>query len=209
MNKLIFVGMASLVSIHFLITGLYLLPINPISSSLNGIIHSYVDPLFDQNWRLFAPNPSTVSRKLLIRCQKRDLSWSSWYDPIASHQQKNFENRMSYHGKISYVFMSVATQLKTELVMHAEKQGCKVLDKKCLSKSLADLNHSSIVTTAKRFGVDVCSQIGQLESINVEYALTEVYPKKYSERLMKKNFSKIEYTRLPTISLASNKGVKI
>ena len=50
-------------------TILYIAPINPISLDLNPQISYYMEPLFQQNWRLFAPNPVSEERGLLVRAR--------------------------------------------------------------------------------------------------------------------------------------------
>lgn len=50
-------------------TFLYVAPINPISLDLNAQIAYYMEPLFQQNWRLFAPDPISEERGLLVRAR--------------------------------------------------------------------------------------------------------------------------------------------
>ncbi|WP_030802873.1 DUF5819 family protein [Streptomyces sp. NRRL F-2799] len=48
---------AMAVTIHLLLLFLYLAPANAISKEHRELVNSYVYPEFDQNWKLFAPNP--------------------------------------------------------------------------------------------------------------------------------------------------------
>lgn len=52
--------LASFLAVHFFITFWYLTPNNPVKSKRWDTLYAYMDPLFTQNWQLFAPNP--VSR---------------------------------------------------------------------------------------------------------------------------------------------------
>ncbi|MEU6816086.1 DUF5819 family protein [Streptomyces sp. NPDC046860] len=45
------------VTVHLLLLFLYLAPANAISKEHRELVNSYVYPEFDQNWKLFAPNP--------------------------------------------------------------------------------------------------------------------------------------------------------
>ncbi len=58
--------------LHFLMILLYTLPINPVSVRLHGPISRYVEPLFYQNWQLFAPEPLDSAQGLLLRVRVRD-----------------------------------------------------------------------------------------------------------------------------------------
>lgn len=58
---------------HFTMTFLYVAPINPISLDLNAQISYYMEPLFQQNWRLFAPNPVSEERGMLVRARIKQV----------------------------------------------------------------------------------------------------------------------------------------
>ncbi|WP_432357034.1 DUF5819 family protein [Sporosarcina sp. UB5] len=53
--------------IHFSITILYNSPVNPITYKYYPAIQSYMQPLFNQNWKLFAPDPVSNNHKLLVK----------------------------------------------------------------------------------------------------------------------------------------------
>ena len=60
--------------LHFLVILLYAMPINPVSVRLRGPISHYIEPLFYQNWQLFAPDPLDSERGLLLRVRVREGS---------------------------------------------------------------------------------------------------------------------------------------
>lgn len=59
---------------HFTMTFLYVAPINPISLDLNSQVNRYMLPVFQQNWRLFAPNPVSEERGLLVRARLKQVN---------------------------------------------------------------------------------------------------------------------------------------
>jgi hypothetical protein len=63
--------LALVLSLHFGLTLIYLLPLNPITLRLAPLLDGYMTPLFTQDWRLFAPNPIDETRVLLLACRLR------------------------------------------------------------------------------------------------------------------------------------------
>ena len=64
---------------HFSLTGLYLLPLNPVKLAFGRYLSAYVDPLFTQNWHLFAPDPVNSSFSVIGKCRTGDAE-SAWLD---------------------------------------------------------------------------------------------------------------------------------
>ena len=57
---------------HTIMTVLHVAPINPMSVSLDPAISTYMLPLFQQNWQLFAPEPISAEHGLLVRARVRN-----------------------------------------------------------------------------------------------------------------------------------------
>ncbi|WSB05384.1 DUF5819 family protein [Streptomyces sp. NBC_01794] len=53
--------------VHVLLVFLYVAPPNAISQAYSRQINAWVLPVFEQNWRLFAPNPQSVNRQISAR----------------------------------------------------------------------------------------------------------------------------------------------
>lgn len=58
---------------HFTATFLSVAPVNPLTLRLNRLVDGYTRPFFVQNWKLFAPNPLTADRGILVRARLRTL----------------------------------------------------------------------------------------------------------------------------------------
>lgn len=56
--------------VHVLLVFLYVAPPNAISKAYSGQINAWVRPVFEQNWRLFAPNPQSVNRQISARTRQ-------------------------------------------------------------------------------------------------------------------------------------------
>lgn len=66
-------------AIHFSVLAVYLSPLNPLKLALDDEVMQYVNPLFTQNWHLFAPTPVNTSLSLLGKCREQDVE-SEWLD---------------------------------------------------------------------------------------------------------------------------------
>ncbi len=73
------VVLPALLVFHFFLTGLYLLPLNPVKLAFGRHLSAYVDRLFYQNWHLFAPDPINSSHSVIGKCRSGDVE-SAWLD---------------------------------------------------------------------------------------------------------------------------------
>ena len=62
-------GLAAVLAMHFLVTALFVGPLNPIKLRWGDEITGYMTPYFEQNWGLFAPNPISEERGMLVRAR--------------------------------------------------------------------------------------------------------------------------------------------
>ncbi|MFE2231426.1 DUF5819 family protein [Streptomyces sp. NPDC059442] len=56
--------------VHVLLVFLYVAPPNAISRAYSRQVNAWVRPVFEQNWRLFAPNPQSVNRQISARVKQ-------------------------------------------------------------------------------------------------------------------------------------------
>lgn len=71
-------GLSLLLASHFLITFLYLSPVNPLKLAMWDGIHQYAADLFAQNWSFFAPTPIHFDSGLLVKCRLAGGAESEW-----------------------------------------------------------------------------------------------------------------------------------
>jgi hypothetical protein len=73
--------------LHVIVVFLHVAPTNPISQRYSTQINGWIYPVFEQNWRLFAPNPSSVDRQILARTAHAapdgTQQISDWFDLTA------------------------------------------------------------------------------------------------------------------------------
>ncbi len=73
--------------VHVFLLFLHVAPANTVSKRYSPLINAWVYPLFEQNWRLFAPDPESVNRQILVRTAHTGSDGStrvsSWFDLTA------------------------------------------------------------------------------------------------------------------------------
>ncbi|TDO13455.1 hypothetical protein DFO69_1904 [Bacillus subtilis] len=98
-STLMIIVMASLFVFHFSFTLLYNFPLNPISNKYYDTIQNYMEPLFKQNWKLFAPNPVSTNNILYIRGEYKDktgeLKKTEWIDASTPLNNVVHNNRLT------------------------------------------------------------------------------------------------------------------
>ncbi|MGY3681223.1 DUF5819 family protein [Streptomyces sp. TE33382] len=72
---------------HVALVFLHVAPANPISKRYSPQVNAWVYPLFEQNWRLFAPDPDSANRRVLARTSHTEsdgsVRVSDWFDLAA------------------------------------------------------------------------------------------------------------------------------
>jgi hypothetical protein len=73
--------------VHVVLVFFHVAPPNPVSKRYSQQIDAWIYPLFEQNWRLFAPNPDSVNRQVLARTAHSEpngsMRVSPWFDLTA------------------------------------------------------------------------------------------------------------------------------
>lgn len=101
MKSKIFLGfICTLFIIHFTLTALTVLPFNPIKNKLNTYVTSYMEPVFAQNWKLFAPNPLSNNYYVNVQIKDKSGNKSKWIDISTPLYEKNHTNRISPINKV-------------------------------------------------------------------------------------------------------------
>ncbi|MFE9407732.1 DUF5819 family protein [Streptomyces sp. NPDC006704] len=72
---------------HVLLVFLHVAPSNPLSRRYSRQVNAWIFPLFEQNWRLFAPDPESVNQRISARTLHTDPDGtarvSGWFDLTA------------------------------------------------------------------------------------------------------------------------------
>lgn len=91
-------GIAGVTLVHLSMTFLISAPSNTVSQRYSTTIDAWIYPWFDQNWRLFAPNPMseniTIEARVSAACGNQV---TRWYDLTAMDDQAILHNPFPGH----------------------------------------------------------------------------------------------------------------
>ncbi|MEJ8548113.1 DUF5819 family protein [Brevibacillus borstelensis] len=99
---------------HFSMILLHVIPFNPLTNKYRDLVNGYVNPLFSQNWHLFAPNPVSHTHTIFIQAKSRDASGnlveSDWVDITTPLITANWEHRISPINRVLRFGVGAFTQ---------------------------------------------------------------------------------------------------
>jgi hypothetical protein len=106
-------GIALVAALHLTMTFLVNSPSNTVSTQFSVDINKWIYPWFDQNWRLFAPNPLseniTVEARVAADCGRNVTPWydlsamdvaAVTHDPFPGHTEQNELRRAWLDGYV-------------------------------------------------------------------------------------------------------------
>ncbi|WP_407320817.1 DUF5819 family protein [Isoptericola halotolerans] len=82
------------VAAHTATTFLWIAPENAFSRAAEEPLESAMDPVFQQNWSLFAPTPINVGNSLEVRALDADLEATAWVDVTDLEITANFTHQL-------------------------------------------------------------------------------------------------------------------
>lgn len=111
LKKLVIILAVLLFSSHMFFTLLYLTPFNPVKAKHSFTVNAYMEPVFSQNWRLFAPNPASTNNKFLVRAELGDGEITEWQDLTTFMIEKNADNRFTPYNRLVRIQRGAFTSL--------------------------------------------------------------------------------------------------
>jgi hypothetical protein len=132
--------------VHFLLTVLYVLPINPVRLLIEPILQATIGTWFSQNWCLFAPNPLSSTQTLMVRCltdgeapeEGGPLPAAGWADLSSPLFERAHRNRLSAYERLvrpqenavrGYLGNAVEFQPLIDRCAKDDKPACESLDR--------------------------------------------------------------------------------
>ncbi|QIW81949.1 DUF5819 family protein [Bacillus tequilensis] len=109
---------------HFMIVILNVMPMNPISNKYKKEISEYMEPIFVQNWHLFAPDPVSHNETIQVKIGFESDSKSDWIDitnPMIEEMHKNYFSPLNRMARISSGIISELTS-EDDLVIDYRKK---------------------------------------------------------------------------------------
>jgi hypothetical protein len=108
---LLLLGITSLI-IHFTLILVFCFQQHFSNSLLLKVSKKYVFPVFNQNWKMFAPEPPLSTRNLYYKCSFTDGSYSGWINPGTALLKKHQSNRFWNYGSLFIAYGGIHRELK-------------------------------------------------------------------------------------------------
>ena len=185
MKKIFAVFLAICFCIHFTLTALYVLPLNPVQAKGVQFINGYMHPLFIQNWQLFAPNPLSDNFYVFLKAQYSNGEESEWYDLSSQSYKTNQERRISPNNRL----VRIGTTAFLQSVRKDET--LEQLKGKISDEELIALEEERGITKFQEQGIDFLYSYakpyvsklpnsGDIEKISIRVLIEEAIP--YSKK---------------------------
>ena len=102
-------GLAALVvATHMTMTFLHVAPVNPMKVEHETAVARWTEPLFDQNWKLFAPDPIAVDQGILVRARLADGTETTFVDIVTPYLVDKHHNLLA--SRAGYQVTGVLTR---------------------------------------------------------------------------------------------------
>jgi hypothetical protein len=97
--------------VHFTLTVAYVMPLNPVTASMQPLLRATIGTYFPQGWSFFAPDPAWSVPVLLARplspaeaaaVATEGLPSDGWYDLSTPLWERFHGNRLSAYARIAY-----------------------------------------------------------------------------------------------------------
>jgi hypothetical protein len=97
-KKTVFFFLAFLLSIHLSFTFIYNFDKVTENPTIRFVVFKYMFPFFNQNNKIFAPDPPLCKQQLLIKYKKKKGTWSAFQNPQTEMLKRHVSNRLSPIG---------------------------------------------------------------------------------------------------------------
>ncbi|SMO77153.1 DUF5819 family protein [Melghirimyces algeriensis] len=163
-KKILFLVTGMVFVFHFTWTALYNLPLNPVKLKYSSVISGYIEPLFTQNWRLFAPDPVTEKNRIYVRLKLKEESGkirkTGWIDLTTFMIEKNQKNRFTPYNRLVRIQRGAVTAMtrKNDIVYELKD---KVKEKKLDEKKYKDIIQSDSDDLRVKLGKKMLNRYAQ------------------------------------------------
>ncbi|SDC07701.1 DUF5819 family protein [Shouchella lonarensis] len=176
-KKVITLGMLLVFFFHFANTILFNSPLNPVKAKYSQHVFQYMDPLFMQNWRLFAPNPATNNNDFYVRAKLKDgdeVQVTDWIDLTSHMIERNQANRFTPYNRIVRIQRGAVTMMgeDDDLLVTLHRKSDQNEEAK---QTLNDLENEERMTERQAFADKLLTRYAQayLRSLYPEKELVE------------------------------------
>ncbi|AMK71077.1 MULTISPECIES: DUF5819 family protein [Bacillus] len=186
--NLLVLFLSLLVVFHTIIMIMYNLPLNPVNFKHEKLISTYMNPLFTQNWQLFAPDPVSTNNNIICRGvftnNKGQKEYTEWIDITESYNADIKNNLFSPNRLMKTALSGAVFEVQPYLKLNDKKK----------NKQLIENEYIQIISSIAVKKIERSKKV-KLESLDVKLSI-ESFPE-YG----KKGKSKFNVQQFPHINL--------
>lgn len=200
------IGLGWLV-MHLAATILHHLPANPVKNDLLPYVSAYIsNPLLEQRWCMFAPEPATTSVKCWFRYEHGNGTWTEWYDSGESLLKRHTTNRLSYAGHLLWIHQTIGRNLhNTAIQIHND------IPKSVVGEARSNRIDELVRKTpehamAVRYFSDLARDMGRhhgVEPLRIQIAIGWTGPVEFSRRRTEAGGLRMKHFSFPPIKLTT------
>jgi len=202
-KKIIFAIVAFLFSIHLSFVFIYNFDKITTNTTIKFVVFKYMFPFFNQNNKIFAPDPPLSRQKLLVKYKNKNGIWTSFQNPQKEmlHQFEN--NRFSPIGTqirhYDYLMRHVYdAHIYTNYYLNNSKDTVSNSD----SLKLQYLMKYEGFKLAQRYFSDLINHNSKAQNFDsLQFKIVYTYPEKYKAKPLKKIKSTYFILDYPTIPI--------
>lgn len=113
------IGGLCILACHFILIAIYNFSNKSEKSSVLSLAaHRYVQPLFFQNFKLFAPDPPKSHREIYFRIEDSNGNKSNWINPGKKDLEIHSKFRFTYHAKLRAAYDYISRNME---YLHEQK----------------------------------------------------------------------------------------
>lgn len=203
-KKVIFAICAFLLLVHLSFTFIFNFEKVSTNPTLRFVVFKYMFPFFNQNNKVFAPDPPFCKQQLLIKYRHKKSGWTAFQNPQTSMLEQHVNNRLSPVGTqikhYDYVLRHVYdAHVYAEYYINNSSNAAANKD----SLRLSYLHHYDGFNMAQRYFSDLITKSGEANNFDsLQFEVVYIYPEKYKGKKLKEIKSSqltISYPALPII----------
>ena len=209
-RKVIFAVFTFSLLLHLSFTFIYNFENVTTNPTVRFVVFKYMFPFFNQNNKIFAPEPPFCKQQLLVKYKKINGDWGAFQNPQKEMLARHVSNRLSPIGMqikhYDYILRHVYdAHIYAEYYLNNTKDSINNID----SLQLSYLKKSDGFNMAQRYFSDLVNRsdaAGTFDSM--QFKVVYIYPEKYKAKALKDIKSTeliIDFPSLPILSGNENR----
>jgi hypothetical protein len=203
-KKIIFVVFAFLLLLHLSFTFIYNFDKVTTHPTIRFVVFKYMFPFFNQNNKIFAPDPPFCKQQLLVKYKKKNGDWGAFQNPQTEMLARHVSNRLSPIGTqikhYDYILRNVYdAHIYADYYINNSKDSIDNND----SVKLNYLNKNDGFKMAQRYFSNLAHNANKgVQYDSLQFKVVYIYPEKYKALPLNKIKSTqlvINYPSLPIL----------